>query len=79
VRYRVVGSVRPELVEDGTGAAHHRLVESTVSRILTFGLSLPKRFGRRQRPTFNALVKPELRREHDAPVEPGIVAPSSPR
>ena len=75
VRYRIVGSAHPELVADSATAAHHRRVESTISRILTVGLSLPKRFGRRRRPTFNELVKPELRGDGgDAPVEAGVVA-----
>ena len=75
VRYRVVGSVRPDIVDDSADAAHHRRVESSISRILTIGLSLPKRFGRRRRPTFNELVKPELRMDGgDAPVEAGVVA-----
>ncbi|MGD9705299.1 MAG: class I SAM-dependent methyltransferase [Acidimicrobiia bacterium] len=73
VRYRVVGTARPELVDDAVDGGHHRSVESSVSRVLTVLLSLPKRFGRRRRPTFNQLVKPELRRSPDATLERGLV------
>lgn len=77
VRYRVVGEVSPGVVEQvGAGAAHHRSVETLVSRVLTAVLTLPRRRRRRRRPapTYNQLVRPPLRVEPDFALQPGLVA-----
>ena len=75
VRYRVEGRPDPALVGAIAGAeAHHRSVESGLSRLLTSSMSMPARVRQKRRhPTYNDVIKPSLRRDVDEPLRRGTV------
>jgi SAM-dependent methyltransferase len=78
VRYRVIGEPDEALVNGIANGdpVHHRRFEAAVSSVLTAALTVPMA-KRRHRPTYNQLVKPDLRLDVDRQMTPGVVVSGS--
>jgi SAM-dependent methyltransferase len=76
IRYRVVGTASPALIEAAAVAdVHHRGMETLAARTLTSVLTLPRARQRHSHTlTWNQLVKPSLQRHPDLTLEAGLVS-----